>query len=165
MERKLRHLQNNLVIAGTGLMAFTFWNIIRVLLFLVTYRSELKEYIQSLAEEEGTEIPPILVYLVLILIVVLVSLPYIIIGKSARTDGMGKKKKTFFIVLAVIMLIPQALIAIFSISEVFDAGEALIEALITALIDLTTFCVLMETVITAILVKKYRKLLSAGGAK
>jgi len=166
MERKLRHLENNLVVAGTGLLAFSVWSIIRTLLFLLTYRQELTNYIEQLVEEEGTEVPPALVIIVVIILFALVVLPYIIIGRSARTEGMGKKRKKFYIVLAIIMLIPQILIVITSISSVFGAEEgSLLEAIITAMIDVTTFCVLLETVITAIRVKKYRKLLNAEGAK
>ena len=165
MERKLRKLENNLVVAGTGLMAFTVWSIIRALLFLLTYRKEFTEYITALSEEDGVEVPPVLVIIVVIFLLMLVALPYFIIGKSARTEGMGKKRKKFFIVLAMIMLIPQTIVVIASISSVFQSEDGLLESLVTAMIDVTTFCVLFETAITAIRIKKYRKQLDLEEAK
>ena len=165
MEKKLRRLENNLVIAGTGLLAFSFWSIIRTVLLMVTYRKEISQYIEDLSKEDGVEVPPFLVIIVVIILVLLVLLPYIIIGRAARVDGMRKKRKKFYIVLALIMLLPETFVVIYSVSSIFTAGEEMLEALVTAMIDVTTLCVLGETVITALLVKKYRKLLESGGAK
>ena len=55
-----------------------------------------------------------------------------------------------------IMLIPQALGAIYSIADIFVADDAF-DASVTAIIDITVLAVFAETVTTAIRVKKYRK--------
>ena len=155
-KQKLRRLENNLVISGTGLMAFTVWNIIRVLLFVYTYRDEVMLLLREEGdwEEEDMPLPLLLLYFAVIFLVV--ALPSLYVAKAARDEGRGRKSRRVYIVLAMIMLIPQAFTAIYSITDIFMA-EDIFAAIVTATIDITVLSVLAETVTTAIRVKKYRK--------
>ena len=75
MEKTLRRLQNNLVVAGTGLVVFSAWNVVRTLLLVFSYRKELMAYIEMESEEGEAEVSPVLVLVLLVAIVVAVILP------------------------------------------------------------------------------------------
>ena len=156
MKQKLRRLENNLVISGTGLMAFTVWSFIRVLLFVYTFRDELMELMRQQDDWDGDDIPFSLVLLVVVILLAIVALPSLYVAKAARDEGRRRKSRKAYIVLAMIMLIPQALGAIYSIADIFVADDAF-DASVTAIIDITVHAVFAETVTTAIRVKKYRK--------
>ena len=156
MKQKLRRLENNLVISGTGLMAFTVWSFIRVLLFVYTFRYELMELMRQQDDWDGDDIPFSLVLLVVVILLAIVALPSLYVAKAARDEGRRRKSRKAYIVLAMIMLIPQALGAIYSIADIFVADDAF-DASVTAIIDITVLAVFAETVTTAIRVKKYRK--------
>ena len=156
MKQKLRRLENNLVISGTGLMAFTVWSFIRVLLFVYTFRDELMELMRQQDDWDGDDIPFSLVLLVVVILLAIVALPSLYVSKAARDEGRRMKSRKAYIVLAMIMLIPQALGAIYSIADIFVADDAF-DASVTAIIDITVLAVFAETVTTAIRVKKYRK--------
>ena len=156
MKQKLRRLENNLVISGTGLMAFTVWSFIRVLLFVYTFRDELMELMRQQDDWDGDDIPFSLVLLVVVILLAIVALPSLYVAKAARDEGRRRKSRKAYIVLAMIMLIPQALGAIYSIADIFVADDAF-DASVTAIIDITVLAVFAETVTTAIRVKKYRK--------
>ena len=155
-KQKLRRLENNLVISGTGLMAFTVWSMIRVLLFVYTYRDEVMLLLREEGDWEGEDMPLPLLLLYFALIFLVVALPSLYVAKAARDEGRGRKSRRVYIVLAMIMLIPQAFTAIYSITDIFMA-EDIFAAIVTATIDITVLSVLAETVTTAIRVKKYRK--------
>ena len=155
-KQKLRRLENNLVISGTGLMAFTVWSMIRVLLFVYTYRDEVMLLLREEGDWEGEDMPLPLLLLYFALIFLVVALPSLYVAKAARDEGRGRKSRRVYIVLAMIMLIPQAFTAIYSITDIFMA-EDIFAAIVTATIDITVLSVLAETVTTAICVKKYRK--------
>lgn len=152
----LRRLENNLVISGTGLMAFTVWSIIRVLLFVYTFRDEVMILLREEGDWEGEDPPLPLMLLYFAIIFLVVALPSLYVAKAARDEGRGRKSRRVYIVLAMLMLIPQASTAIYSVTDVFIA-EDIFAALVTASIDITVVAVLTETVTTAIRVKKYRK--------
>ncbi len=156
MKQKLRRLENNLVISGTGLMAFTVWSFIRVLLFVYTFRDELMELMRQQDDWDGDDIPFSLVLLVVVILLAIVALPSLYVAKAARDEGRRRKSRKAYIVLAMIMLIPQALGTINSITDIFVAEDAF-SATVTAIIDITVLAVFAETVTTAIRVKKYRK--------
>ena len=154
-KRKLRRMENNLVISGTGLMIFMVWSIIRVLLFVYTYREEVMDLIRQDESWDGEDIPLPVLLLVFALILIVVALPSLYVAKCARDEGKGKKSRKGYIVLALILLIPQASGALYSVLDIFDTDEVY-AAVVTAAIDITVLWVLADTVFTAIRVKKYR---------
>lgn len=156
MENKLRRMENNLVISGTGLLAFTAWIIIRALLFVYTYREDVMELIRQEGDWDGEDMPLPLMLGLFAIIFLVVMLPYLYVAMCSRAEGLRKKSRKVYIVLALIMLIPQASTAIYSVMDVFLSDETF-DAVVTAAIDITVLCVLVETVTTAIRVKKYRK--------
>ena len=156
MKQKLRRLENNLVISGTGLLAFTVWSFIRVLLFVYTFRDELMELMRQQDDWDRDDIPFSLVLPVVVILLAIVALPSLYVAKAARDEGRRRKSRKAYIVLAMIMLVPQALGAIYSIADIFVADDAF-DASVTAIIDITVLAVFAETVTTAIRVKKYRK--------
>lgn len=156
MERKLRKVQDNLVIAGTGLIAFNTWTFIRAIIMLIALRKEIKEQVEALNDS----VPMWAIVAVLLGLIVLLILPYLYVGVSARKDGMGrKKKKKAYIVIAIILVIPSSIFALYSIIDFFLVLS--ISSLVTAAIDLTTVGVVVETVTMAIRMKKYQKKLEA----
>ncbi len=157
MEKKLRRLQNNLVVAGSGLVVFTFWSVVRIVIMFFTFNEEMLAMFR--AEMEGEEVSTTVIVIAVIIVLLLVALPYLYIGKCARDEGRGKKSRRVYIVLAIIMLIPQISGTLYSVANIFNPEEDLISTLVTAMIDITTSAVLLETVITAFRVKKYRKML------
>ena len=144
------------MISGTGLLAFTAWNIIRALLIVYTYREYVMELIRQEGDWDGEDMPLPLMLGIFAIIFLVVMLPYLYVAMCSRAEGLRKKSRKVYIVLALIMLIPQAGTAIYSVMDIFLSDETF-DAVVTGAIDITVLCVLVETVTTAIRGKKYRK--------
>lgn len=156
MEKKLRRMESNLVISGTGLITFMVWEFIRVLMIVYSYKDEVMELLRQDENYDWEDMSLPVMLLLFGLILIVIALPYLYVAKCARDEGRRKKSRRVYIVIAIILLIPQAISAIYSVVDVFMSDDIFVSA-VTATIDITVLAVLAETVTTAIRVKKYRK--------
>ena len=104
-QAKKMRLQHTLSIAGIGVFAFCVWSLAKITIFLyLVDEATLQQTISGLLGIKDLQITTALyISLVVIVIVDVVVRGYV--GLSARAEGHGKKKGSFYLVVAVLAAI------------------------------------------------------------
>lgn len=161
LNRELRRYQNTLVVAGTAVIAFGAWSIIKMLMILGANLDRIGELL-SIEEEDFAELKSMdnmeLVFATIIMIMFLagIFLLYFYIGRNAQKEGMGIRHRAYF-ALALILVIPQAFIAVYSVADFVAIRDFDLELIITLLVDLSALYALVELDVAAIRVRLVTK--------
>lgn len=171
MQRQLRRWQNTLVISGMAVVLFGVWSVIKVVLYFTIGQSELKKMMKwdTLGWDtlEGIIDPAVAEVLVLcfvfffMIVACAIALAVrIYIGRSARAEGMGRKKgRVYLVVAAVVML--YDIFSVFSGVNVLRAANAsVLDTVVSMLVDATSAFNLGEMIVAAVWVKRLTKELS-----
>lgn len=134
-QAKKRRLQHTLSIAGIGVFAFCVWSLAKITIFLyLVDESTLQQTISGLLGIKDLQITTALyISLVVIVIVDVVVRGYV--GLSARAEGHGKKKGSFYLVVAVLAAIANicSLVAIaFSTTLVLSPLNMVVSIIVEA---------------------------------
>lgn len=107
-QARIRRLQDTLIIAGDGVIAFSAWALVKAALFVILADDARIDQLFGSVDDE------LLVYVFLVVgIVVCIDLIVrVFVGLSARAEGHGKKKSPFYLVVAVLAAIANAISAI-----------------------------------------------------
>ena len=148
MERDLRKNQSTLRISGLAIIAFEAWNVVQMILLMVTQPDEVGLNELDLSVR-------IIYYIVLAVICAVMMGLRLIVGLSARAEANGKKKGFFYLVVAVV-------VAIMSISNVViiiqsAADESLVAIIFSLIIELTSLFAIVELFVSSIRVKRYTR--------
>ena len=152
MDAKIRKNKDTLVVAGTGVIAFGVWNVLKSVMLFIEYRSVLEQSFEEEIRETG--MTGLLILLILILLTVLGLNLYV--GLAARVEGMGIKKRRYR-VLACLMLTTHLSSALTSLLALFTVSDETLEDLVAIMIDIMGFFVLLDLVIAAFRIKKWMK--------
>ena len=167
LNKDLRRYQNNLIVSGYAVMLFTLWTVLKAVLtaFLIDdstgLNAEEEEALFMLLEETGMLQILITIFIIAAVIGLLVILMRIYIWRCANAEGKGKKKGYFYVVLAMVLAVINALSIIgvwFGFSD-----EGLLSVIVSVLFDAASLFSLLELIFSSIKVKKLRKVLQAEG--
>lgn len=172
MEKKLRKNESNLIVSGFATLLFTGWTVAKT--FLTAFlESEETEMAEELDFSELGELAPaaesfaaaflVVFTLIVLAIVVLDIFLRIYIARCADAEGKGRKKKSWlYVVLAVILIVFNAV----NIAGVWltIADKGLFAVIVATLIETASTAALIEVVVSAINVKRIRKALAVQGA-
>jgi len=101
-QAKIRRIQHTLSIAGSGVFAFCVWSLAKISLFLsLVDESTLQTTLCNLL---GIDSDTLMngVYATIVAIIIIDLVVRIYVGMSARAEGRGKKKGSFYLVVAAI---------------------------------------------------------------
>lgn len=162
MERELRRCRSNLSILGSGVIAFSVWEIVKPFLIALL--------VPQVETDAPTEVPTntivdliprnILVLLVvafLILITVYMWLR-IHVGRAAKADAAGKRRGKSYVVLAFLLCGVQAIGFIQAVWVAIDSGpkeRTILEIIASLLLEGSSLTIMAELAFTA---RKFRKL-------
>lgn len=163
MQREIRRYSDYLVSIGTGVALFGIWTVVRMIMGIILERETI------IGEMQGdVELSKSLIFITISAILVLLSLfilsIHMYIGLSARSEGLGLKKKNGYLIATVVYTV---IYCIGIISEIlFFQGyfKNVIDGVVTIIIDITMLITFVELMINAIRVRKLSgKLTEAGG--
>ncbi|MBO4900010.1 MAG: hypothetical protein J5509_06940 [Lachnospiraceae bacterium] len=154
-DRTLIKFKDSLIVSGTGVMVFGFWVVIKSVLMLVFQRGEVNELVDH-ALDDPEERKYIYLVMVIILVIIIGIRSYI--GLSARADGFGRKKSMVYVIVAVAVLIFEVWATIDSLSK-FDGSsfDDIMDRSIEVLVDITTYIVMIQMIISSIAVRYLRR--------
>ena len=153
MQVKLRRYQNLLILSGLGTIAFGLWSIIKSFLVLITNKETLQEINDA---AQGSTLAIVIAF---IIVGVILGVPIgirLIIGLSARSEGLGKKARRFYLVLTVIVFLADLAglsLLDFTITETHSAADILV----TLIVELTSLITLGEVIVSGVMVKRLNK--------
>ena len=161
MEEKLRRYKNNLITGGRGLIAFGMWNTFKVLISILTGETDLHAQLEDASNSMGDASgvlgigAVVLSYLILMLPVLIM---YIYTGSSAYKEGMGIKKKSFYLFVAAIMILTNSFeIILYIVGAISDEFEFLLSSIPSILIDITTLLLLVDIMYSAVMSRHLSK--------
>ena len=166
MEKELRRCRSTLRILGTGVLAFTMWDLIKPFLAALMV---LPEETEITTKELNFDLDPdmivLLVFALLLLFLLSIGLR-IYLGFSARAEGMGKSRgKAYMIIAFVFFLVQLLLIVIFLFQNIVlrRAESSFSETAASALMEFSSAAIMGGLAFTAAKVKRLgRKLQRAG---
>ena len=152
MGAKTRRLENNLVTLGTGVIAFSLWAFIKLILTVMLFGSA---YYEDAGEEDQFA-----VVISTWVIAVLTVLMYVWLGMSARAEGKGKHVKPVYLFFAgTISVYGLAMILLetfYLITDFINIDDPLI-LVITIFIDVTRMIFLIQLIYSSVALRKIRK--------
>ena len=154
MEKKLRRSQVSLVTLGFGVILFGVWSVIKSLLY---FRTGLFDDLDTQVEPEQLLFVK-LVTVAFVALIVFADLGFRLkIGLRARTEGMGRRQKSGYLVLAALIVLFNLAVELLSISFVVKnglSGQSYIEYAVSMLVDLSSTVLLIELIVTVLRVRK-----------
>jgi hypothetical protein len=155
-EAELRRHENNLVIIGTGVIAFGLWSVVRSVLFIV-YQPELLTVPAGVPKTAFGVATYIIIAVVLFIDLYLRTR----IGISARAEGHGRDNRRY-IGLAVFYVIMYAVGSAISVAAIlYEPARSATDGIVSGIIDLTSLILLIQLIHSARYVRKERKKLAA----
>ena len=149
MDIRARKAEINLKSLGTGVILFSAWTLLKYVLTVVLYDAQINE-----ALNDEMRIWFRIIFYGLLLIAFLIRF---YIGKSARSESEGKRKRAFYIILTGIVLIIDLAAIIFEIIKIFIYPYGILSMIVTTMIDITSLVILTELMVNAIILRKLRK--------
>ena len=96
IKKKLRKVQDTLVITGTGVCAFGIWGVISTVMYLIMNKNELADLIEK---KDLQHFIPVF-YAILFIAVAAIYAVYLFVGLSARSEGLKKKSRYVYLFFA-----------------------------------------------------------------
>ena len=155
MEKELRRKQVTLVTLGTGVILFGVWSVVKSLLY---YRTNLFADLDTQVEPEL--LPYMLATVVIVALFVLADLGIRLkIGRRARAEGMGRRQKNGYLVLAALIVLVNItgdLLGVYALVKYGISEQSGLEYVVSVLVDLSSTVLLAELIVTALRVRKLR---------
>ena len=105
---RLRKSQNNLAIAGMGVVLFGAWSIVKNMINLVRIQDEIGQVIMGMdmnLTAEQIDVVRIVIDVLYSLVIIIGVVLRFHVGLSAEREARGRRKSRFYVVLAVFLLI------------------------------------------------------------
>ena len=162
MNSEQRKLQNTLSISGLALIAFCALDVLKFVLYWFLNQNAY-ETIKILLDEAPAAAQTLLFIIFgYILVEILLS---VFVGLFARSEGKGKKRNIFYVIVAIFMVIYLLATGIYTIVYCFldtITLESIFDSFISAFVDFTVVFVLIEIISSSL---KLRKKTKKGGRK
>ena len=151
-QARIRRLQDTLIIAGDGVIAFSAWSLLKAAIFLILTGRETIDELFGSANETIT----IIVIIVVGAMVCIDLALRLFIGLSARSEGRGKKKRPFYLVVASLAALVNAFSAI---TTAFGTAYTLspFDTLVTIAVETTSFVALAAVVYCSVRLRSLNK--------
>ena len=137
-QAQLRRLQDTLAVVGGGVIAFGTWSVVKIALLFALFSEEAVHQIFRV----DNNIPTLVVFAVTIFIACLDLLIRLFVGLSARAEGRGEKKGSFYLVVAGLIAVANAF-SVASLAFGSTTSSSLLDAAVTVAIDVTSLVTLI----------------------
>ena len=155
MEKKLRRSKVSLVTLGSGVILFGVWSVVKSLLY---FRTNLFADLDTQVEPEL--LPYMLATVVIVALFVLADLGIRLkIGRRARAEGMGRRQKNGYLILAALIVLVNIIVDSFAVYTLVKYGvseQSGLDYVVSVLVDLSSTVLLAELIVTVLRVRKLR---------
>lgn len=174
-EIKLRKYEHALVVSGVGVIAFGLWSIVKATIYFILIpldqltRTQMAEGMSELQSMGITD--RALGYLIAAAILFAMLIDFslrLYIGRAAVIDGRRLGKKRFVYVILAMFVAAGLVLSLLSRVLRLAAGEdslwteAIAQANVSTIVDLTSLMALIEMIIAAFMVRRLRRELGIG---
>lgn len=153
MNATVRRLENNMVTLGAGVIAFGIWSVLKVAFEFFWGGTAYID--KDIPEDMRGYIPIILIVFWGLTAFELAIRIYV--GASSRADGKGKRKGKAYLVWTIVLMIDLFLTALSDFYIYALTLNSITTAIITLLIDGTSFFITLELFVSAVRVRKLRQ--------
>ena len=152
--RKLRKYENQLVISGMAVVAFSVWNLGKLLFQLIFHYDAI---VVAAMENSSIDMESLRVFVSVcaLLVGALLSLPSLIAGHCAIRVGKGAKGGYGYIILDGLLILFSALNMV--VQLLTGITGAPVEEAVSVFIELSSLSASLELLIAAIMVARIRK--------
>ena len=166
---RLRRDENTLTVVGSGVILFGVWTVVKMVL------QEINRFPEFMAELGVDELgfeetglahlgldPNLLAMAVAFTVVIIVYLMdlglRVFVGLSARAEGRGRPQGRLYLILAGLLLVLSGLSFVSYVIMYFSHSEYVVDADAAILVELTSFITLLQMIISAVRVKRARRM-------
>ena len=144
MERKVLKLRSNLKISGIAIIALGIWDVIKTI---------INAFLRKTSEESDDSVILLIMMIIIMAIVIIISIGLrIFIGYNAISEGLGKKKSIFYVVLSFFPLVMNILDCFYYFSSPI-VDDYLSTIIVSLIIELTSVFVFINMIISAIRIR------------
>ena len=151
-QARIRRLQDTLIIAGGGVIAFGVWSLAKLALFFVFVdESQLRQLLGL-----GDSIPMTPLYIAAGIVVLIDLAVRAYVGLSARSEGRGQKKSPFYLVVAIFVALLNASSVI---APLFGApvGLSILDSVVSVVIEATSLTALVLVIYCSVCLRRLDK--------
>ncbi len=146
---ELMRQRSRLIGSGTAVIVFSVWSVVKAL---------MQTYYQVKVYLEAEEYYPVFALVIAVFIISGIDMAFkLYVGLSARSVGMGKKKKKLYIVFAVIILIMSALSLVLMIIMLPEGDHGILSEIVSLAVEATAFFAVLQLVIAAFRIRALEK--------
>ena len=166
---RLRRDENTLTVVGSGVILFGVWTVVKMVL------QEINRFPEFMAELGVDELgfeetglanlgldPNLLAMAVAFTVVIIVYLMdlglRVFVGLSARAEGRGRPQGRLYLILAGLLLVLSGLSFVLYVITYFSHSEYVVDADAAILVELTSFITLLQMIISAVRVRRARRM-------
>lgn len=151
-QAQLRRLQDTLAVVGAGVIAFGAWTLVKIALLFALYNEEA--VFQLLHFNSGTPLPAI--FITAIVVACFDLFIRVFVGLSARAEGHGEKKGSFYLVIAGLIAVANVF-SIASLAFGTSVNMSFFDAAVSIAIDATSFITLILMIRCAVRLRQLNK--------
>ena len=169
MQVELRRNQDILIVTGMGVIAFAMWDVLKTVLYFFFHRKEFSDTLTDALNEMSVDDPivaswisdhsiifSIVFYGFIFIFSLFIFLFRLYLGNHARAEGKGQPQGVGYLWVSGIVIIGHVLSFYLTILSLFDDIDHFMDNLMTAVIDLTSFFVLLQMIVASIKVRIIR---------
>ena len=166
---RLRKDENTLTVVGSGVILFGVWTVVKMVL------QEINRFPEFMAELGADELgfeetgladlgldPNLLAMAVAFTVVIIVYLLdlglRVFVGLSARAEGRGRPQGRLYLILAGLLLFLSGLSFSTYVITYFSHSDHVVDADAAILVELTSFITLLQMIISAVRVRRARRM-------
>lgn len=165
-DNALRKARNTLVVTGSSVIAFAAWSILRLILMLsfsgnvtAAEQEEAQKLTDLVTSSKEMAVAFLIVMGVVFVIFVIDFILRLYIGTSARTVGLGKKKKTAYLVFGIILAAFSGLLLgyeLFNLPMLLQS-DGILGGIISMAVEVTSLIFVLELLVAGFRERKLSK--------
>lgn len=161
MERKIRKLQNNLLISGYAVIAFGLWSILKAVFYVFLKPEYFDDMFEWAELAEFGELGRKVAYFIIFFALVVDTLLRLFVGRRAIKESKGKKVSAFYLLVTAVLMAFSAgsLVTLFSPD---NYSFSITDTIVSGVVELTALFIFCDLFYSSVTVRKLRK---KGGGK
>ena len=164
----IRKSQNTLIVVGSGTILFSIWTAVKVLSSLFLLRTETVASVRKLTDLNDSTYSDKMIFIITLVIYLIIVAIFVAfrtyVGRAAIAEGIGRRRRRGYLVIAVIMIVMSMLTIINNLRTTGETETALAiydnTSFSSLIIELTSMIMLIEMVSSAVKIRAARRRVS-----
>ena len=153
-----RKYLNAVYVSGIAVIAFGIWDMIKIILGMISFSSNYLQTNPSGKPESTLRIAFDVVWIAIALIIVISLSLRLYVGRSAMSEGKGNKKKAVYLVVAAVMTVVNCAAVLFEVIIAIQSGlSGIVSNVIALIVDITSVIVFFVLLYSAVKSRRLSK--------